>query len=183
MSNAKDFTLYSGGATGTEAFFGELAERYGMQEVNFSFEGHDIERKRGIRILTAEELSRKDVSLAYVSRLMNRSYTEDPLLHNVLKSICWQVSNGDEVFVVGEIIEDGTIKGGTGWGAEFAKICNKPLHAFDQQQHSWFTWQGAQWVSSKNIRITSRHFTATGSRVLEKSGKKAIQDLFARTFG
>ena len=29
---------------------------------------------------------------------------------------------------------DDTVKGGTGWGAEFAKLCNKPLFVFDQDK-------------------------------------------------
>ena len=36
-----------------------------------------------------------------------------------------------EVYVIGEILDDKTVKGGTGWGAEFAKLCNKPLYVFD----------------------------------------------------
>ena len=34
--------------------------------------------------------------------------------------------------MIGEILDDRTVKGGTGWGAEFAKLCNKPLYLFDQ---------------------------------------------------
>ena len=141
MLKPKMCTLFSGGAAGTEVFFGELAEQYGVQEVNFSFEGHQIERRRGVRVLTNEELALKDVSLTYVSKIMNRQFTRAPLFRKVLQSICWQISNGQEVFVVGEILPDNTVKGGTGWGAEFAKICNKPLWVFDQAQNSWFKWQ------------------------------------------
>ena len=45
---------------------------WGIEEVNYSFDGHQIERKRGVRVLTSEELALKDVSLTYVSRLMGR---------------------------------------------------------------------------------------------------------------
>src|SRR2546427_5425117 len=51
-------------------------------------------------------------------------------------------SNGQEVYVVGTILDDGTVRGGTGWGAEFAKLCNKPLHVFDQSANKWFSWSG-----------------------------------------
>ena len=63
MLNPKQCVLYSGGAAGTEQFFGALAEGWGIEEVNYSFEGHQIERKRGVRVLTSEELALKDVSL------------------------------------------------------------------------------------------------------------------------
>ena len=49
MTDRSSITLYSGGHKGAEAEFGSLAERWGIQEVNFSFEGHTIERTRGVR--------------------------------------------------------------------------------------------------------------------------------------
>lgn len=174
--------LYSGGATGTEQFFGSLAETWGIEEVNYSFDGHQIERKRGVRVLTSEELAGKDVSLAYVSKLLNREYTKAPLFRKVLQSICWQVSSGDQIIVVGAIQADKTVKGGTGWGAEFAKICNKPLLVFDQPQNTWFGWAEDKWVETKDPLISATHFTASGTRFLEHNGRIAIQDLFARSF-
>ncbi len=174
--------LYRGGAAGTEQFFGALAESWGIEEVNYSFEGHQIDRSRGVRVLTSEELALKDVSLTYVSRLMNREYTRAPLFRKVLQSICWQVSSGDEVFVVGAIQPDNTVKGGTGWGAEFAKICNKPLHVFDQPRGAWFVWDKDVWTEVEAPVIAHAHFAATGTRFLEDNGRIAIQDLFARSF-
>ena len=182
MRNPQDCILYSGGAAGTEVFFGEMAERYGMQEVNYSFEGHQIERTRGVRVLTSEELALKDVSLTYVSRIMNRQYTRAPLFRKVLQSICWQVSSGQEIFVVGGIMPDGTAKGGTGWGAEFAKICNKPLWVFDQEKDQWFKWDKEAWATDAAPVITASHFTATGTRFLEANGKAAVEALFTRSF-
>ena len=38
---AQDCVLYSGAAQGAEAGFGTLAERFGIGEVNFTFEGHN----------------------------------------------------------------------------------------------------------------------------------------------
>ncbi|MBR3664594.1 MAG: hypothetical protein IKN64_08060 [Desulfovibrio sp.] len=174
--------LYSGGAAGTEQFFGSLAENWGIEEVNYSFDGHQIERKRGVRVLTSEELAGKDVSLSYVSKLLNREYTKAPLFRKVLQSICWQVTSGDQVIVVGAIQADKTVKGGTGWGAEFAKICNKPLLVFDQPSDAWYTWKEDAWGKVVDPVIDARHFTATGTRFLENNGRIAIQDLFARSF-
>ncbi len=182
MLNPGKCVLYSGGAAGTEQFFGALAESWGIEEVNYSFEGHQLERGRGVRVLTNEELGLKDVSLTYVSKLMNREYTRAPLFRKVLQSICWQVSSGDEVLVVGTIQPDNTVKGGTGWGAEFAKICNKPLKVFDQARGAWFIWNKEVWASIEKPIIEHTHFAATGTRFLEDNGRVAIQDLFARSF-
>lgn len=182
MRNPKESILYSGGAAGTESYFGQVAERYGLEEVNFSFEGHQIERSRGVRVLTNEELALKDVSLTYVSKIMSRQYTHAPLFRKVLQSICWQVSSGQEVFVVGSILPDNTVKGGTGWGAEFAKICNKPLWVFDQEKSQWFRWEKDVWIPDSEPVVSVRHFTATGTRFLDDKGKAAIDALFTRSF-
>ncbi|MDR2161516.1 MAG: hypothetical protein LBO77_05170 [Desulfovibrio sp.] len=182
MLNPQECILYSGGAAGAEAFFGSQAELHGLQEVNFSFEGHQTERQRGLRMLTTEELALKDVSLTYVSRLMNRQYTRAPLFRKVLQSICWQVNSGGEVFVVGSILPDGTAKGGTGWGAEYAKICNKPLWIFDQGKNGWFFWDKKEWAPDPSPVISARHFCASGTRFLEDTGRAAVETLFARSF-
>ncbi|UIJ37733.1 hypothetical protein LWC08_13710 [Desulfobaculum bizertense] len=181
MSNSETI-LFSGGAKGAENYFGQLAEEYGIQEVNYSFEGHQSERPRGVRVLTSEELSLKDVSLTYVSRLMSRKYSRAPLFRKVLQSICWQVASGHEVFVVGEVQDDDTVKGGTGWGAEYAKICNKPLFVFDQKQDCWFKWGNTSWEKVDAPKVTHRHFAGTGTRFLEANGRKALGELFARSF-
>ena len=182
MLDPKKCIVYSGGATGTEEAFGIQAERYGMEEVNYSFEGHKIARQRGRRILTSEELAKKDVSLTYVSKLMNRDYSRAPIFRKVLQTICWQVASGHEIFVVGTIQEDGTVKGGTGWGAEYAKICNKPLYVFGQKKNDWFKWEKDAWEITEPPVISNRHFTCTGTRFLEENGKQAIANLFQRSF-
>lgn len=177
--------LFSGGAEGAEAEFGKNAERFGIEEVNFTFEGHVRGRQRGVRILNHEELKNGDVSLEYVSKLMNRRYTESPTLRKVLQSIWYQINNGQGIYVVGEILTDKTVKGGTGWGAEFAKICNKPLFVFDQKRNAWFRWSQSDWVERERGNepvISQLHFAGTGTRFLQENGKKAIAELFERSF-
>jgi hypothetical protein len=183
--NKEDVILFSGGIQGAEAEFGANAERFGLAEVNFSFEGHNIVRRRGLRVLTPEELKNGDVSLEYVSRLMNRPYSASPTIRKVLQSIWYQVNSGQEIYVIGEILADKTVKGGTGWGAEFAKLCNKPLYVFDQKRNGWFSWNKTEWVEYQNGKgpvINHIHITGTGTRFLEANGQKAIADLFARSF-
>ena len=184
--NAQDCILFSGGAPGAEAEFGAHAERRGIDEVNFTFEGHKLARHRGVRVLNHEELQSGDVSLEYVSRLVHRRYTDAPTIRKVLQTLWYQVNNGQEIYVVGTILDDGTVRGGTGWGAEFAKLCNKPLHVFDQAKDGWSTWSGTDWQprgKSDRPVITHQHFTGTGTRTLRDNGQRAIAELFSRSFG
>jgi hypothetical protein len=181
--NPEDCILYSGAAKGAEEAFGAAAERHGIDEVNFTFEGHNDSRTRGIRVLTHAELKQGDVSLTYLGRLMKRSFPDTPMFRKILQSIWHQINNGQEIYVIGHILEDGTVKGGTGWGAEFAKLCNKPLFVFDQDNDRWHRWTGDGWVVESQPKITHSQFTGTGTRVLKLNGVKAINDLFDRSFG
>src|SRR5436190_286813 len=105
MTNS-DAILFSGGAPGAEAAFGAAAERHGIDEVNFTFEGHKIERRRGVRVL-------------------------------------------------------------------------------NQEQNGWFTWSGEAWQprGSDGPIVTHVHVTGTGTRRLGDNGRRAIDELFARSFG
>ena len=180
-----DSILFSGGAPGAEAEFGACAERHGIEEVNFTFDGHRIDRHRGVRVLNHEELQNGDVSLEYVGRLMQRRYTDAPTIRKVLQTLWYQVNNGQEIYVIGTILDDKTVRGGTGWGAEFAKLCNKPLFVYDQAKSGWFKWLGEDWqalVPGGEPVITHPHFTGTGTRSLQEPSKKAIEELFTRSF-
>jgi len=180
-----DCILFSGGAPGAEAAFGEAAERHGVEEVNFTFDGHVMARQRGIRMLNHEELQAGDVSLEYVGRLLHRRYSDAPTIRRILQTLWYQVNSGQEIYVVGTVLDDGTVRGGTGWGAEFAKLCNKPLCVFDQARDCWQRWTGGAWSRCDPNAppvIAHPHFTGTGTRVLQDNGRRAIDDLLARSF-
>ena len=136
-------------------------------------------------MLNHEELQNGDVSLEYVSKLMNRRYAESVIIRKVLQTLWYQVNSGQEIYVVGTILADHTVRGGTGWGAEFAKLCNKPLHVFDQEKDGWFRWSGTAWQAlggKGGPAIGHPHFTGTGTRRIEANGRAAIEQLFDRSF-
>ena len=177
------YTLLSGAAEGAEAEFGMLAEKCGVREENFSFEGHKVARTRGLKLLSEEELRDGDVSLAYVSATMHRPYHQNPTLRKVLQSIWHQVNSSQEVFIIGVIQPDDTIKGGTGWAAELARHQQKPVHVFDQERSRWFSWdhKTRAWQESKPV-IRHTRFTGTGTRRLTPEGRAAISELFQASF-
>jgi len=176
--------LHSGGAKGAEAEFGACAERWGMTEVNFSFEGHRfLERQRGVVVLGEEELRKGDFSLVYVSKRLGRVLSEIPLVRNVLQTIWHQINQANQVFVIGSIQDDGTVRGGTGWGAELARLWKKPLYVFDQKRHGWFRWSGTAWEIATAPVISTDAFAGIGTQNLTDEGRGAIHDLFQRSFG
>lgn len=182
MTDLSHLTLYSGGHRGAESEFGTLAERWGIQEVNFSFEGHHIERSRGVRVLSPEELDKGDVSMEIVSTRMARNYSRAEKIRKVIQSIFHMINKGHHVIAVGWILADDTVKGGTGWGVELAKLFNRPVSVYDQELKEWFAWKDNKWVPDTPI-ITDKTFVGTGTRNLTDEGRGAILDLFERSFG
>lgn len=182
MIQRSTFTLYSGGHKGAESEFGTQAERWGIREVNFSFEGHQMERSRNMHILTPDELKKGDISMEIVSRRMGRTYSRADKIRKVIQSIFHTVNSGYQVFAIGWIQPDDTVKGGTGWGVELAKLFNRPVSVFDQERNSWFSWKEHKWTADTPV-ITSSTFAGTGTRNLTAEGTKAICDLFTRSFG
>ena len=177
------YTLLSGGAKGAEAEFGACAERWGLAELNFSFEGRNPARTRGVVRLTEDELAEGAVSSRYLEAHMHRSYPQTPLFQKTLQTIWHQVNTASEVYTVGTILDDKTVKGGTGWAAELARHWKKPVHVFDQERKGWYTWDGHDWVEEEPPTIQGRRFTGTGTRYLNEDGQAAIQALFERSFG
>ena len=116
---------------------------------------------------------------------MNRRYTQAATIRKVLQTLWYQVNAGQEIYVIGTILADRTVRGGTGWGAEFAKLCNKPLFVFDQDRDGWFAWSGSEWTglaAAAAPAISHPHFTGTGTRSLQDNGRRAIEGLFERSF-
>ncbi len=91
------------------------------------------------------------------------------------------VNKGYQVLAVGWIQEDKTVKGGTGWGVELAKFFNRPVNVFDQTTNKWYAWENNDWTENKPV-IAHKTFCGTGTRNLSDEGKKAIEDLFDRSF-
>ena len=182
MIDCSKITMYSGGHRGAETEFGKTAECWGIQEVNFSFEGHTAERDRGIHILSPDELDKGDVSMAIVSLRMQRTYAKTAKIRKVIQSIFHMVNKGYHVITIGWIQSDDTVKGGTGWGVELAKLFNRPVHVYDQDKKEWFTWRDNRWAADTPV-ITDNTFAGTGTRNLDADGTRAIHDLFERSFG
>lgn len=173
-------TLYSSGLKGAETAFGEEAEKAGVNETIYSFEGHKLSRDKNVAILNDEQLQRGDISMELASRMLNRTYYETDKIRKVLQTIFHMVNSGHQIFVVGAIQEDGSVKGGTGWAVELAKMFNRPLHVFDQPSRKWYTWNKSWQEDSPKIEYQT--FVGSGTRYLSEAGQEAIVKLFKDSF-
>lgn len=182
MTDRETMTLFSGGHKGAEAAFGSLAEQYGITEVTFSYEGHLPERKRGLKVLSSDELKKGDVSMDIISARLGRNFSKVDKIRKVIQSIFHMVNNGYQVFVVGWILPDNTVKGGTGWAVELARLFNRPVFVYEQDRNAWFSWINNAWQEVTPM-ISHKTFAGTGTRNLSAMAQKALEDLFERSFG
>ena len=181
MLDPKKITMYTGGHKGTEEYFGQSAEKYGMQEVTLNFEGHDVSRDKGLKLLSEEELSRGGVSPDIIEKRMERSFAKTALMLKIFQVIFHIVNNGYQVFAVGWLLSNGTVKGGTGWGVELAKLFNRPVHLFEQDRKEWVSWINNEWITEDPV-ISHKTIAVTGTRNLNDEGRQAIDELFERSF-
>ena len=179
--NNQEYSIYSGGLKGAEETFGECAQKYGINEINFSFDGHKPSREKNITMLSDEELKKGNISMEIVSARMGRRYAQADKIRKVFQLIFHMVNKGYQVFAIGWIQSDKTVKGGTGWGVELAKFFNRPTSVFDQGANKWYTWKENDWMEDEPV-ILNKTFCGTGTRNLSDEGKNAIEDLFSRSF-
>jgi hypothetical protein len=177
---ASQCTLYSGGLKGAETVFGETAEKYAVNEVIYTFEGHKLSREKNVQILSKSDLERGNISMELASKMLNRTYYETDKIRKVLQTIFHMVNSGYQVFVVGSIQEDDSVKGGTGWAVQLAKMFNRPLHVFDQPSEKWFTWKAGWQEDAPTIKYDT--FVGSGTRYLNDAGRLAIEKLFEDSF-
>ena len=182
MVASENCTLFSGGLKGAETVFGEAAEKWSIKEVNFSYEGQKITRDKNVVVLSDDELKRGDISMELVSKMMSRTYYETDKIRKVLQTIFHMVNKGHQVFVLGTILEDNTVKGGTGWAVELAKLFNRPLSVYDQTKENWYSWKQGAWEQD-SPRIEHETFVGSGTRNMTDKGKQAIEKLFEDAFG
>ena len=182
MNDRNRAQLISGGHKGTEAEFGRNAERWKIDELTLSYEGHALERSGKVEVLSDADLARGDVSMEIVFQRLGRSFARGKGIRRVIQSMFHIVTRGDHLFAVGWIQDDNTVKGGTGWGVELAKFFNRDVSVFDQDRESWFSWIDGQWQQDEPT-IPQRPFAATGTRSLTSAGRAAIRQLFERSFG
>ena len=173
--------LYHGGHKGAEAAFGMAAEEWNLPETTISFEGHKMVRANNVEVLGDDRLAEGRVSMEFVFQVLGRRFAKGKGIRRVIKSMFQLVVRTDELFAIGWIQDDATVKGGTGWGVELAKLFNRRVHVFDQTKESWFTWNGTWQASTPKLPFGS--FSATGTRHLTPAGQQAIHDLFERTLG
>lgn len=182
MPEKPKYHVIHGGHKGAESEFGAAATRWNVPETTLSFEGHQMERAKNVEMLDEEALAKGSVSMEFVFQEMGRRFHRGKGIRRVIQSMYHLVTRTHDLFAIGWIQEDLTVKGGTGWAVELAKIFNRHVNVYDQEKNAWFVWQNHSWQPSEPT-LPNSPFSATGTRNLDENGRNAIEDLFKRSLG
>ena len=97
-----------------------------------------------------------------------------PTIRRILQTLWYQVNNGQEIYVIGTILDDGTVRGGTGWGADSPSCATSRSTSSTRRRTAGSL--DATWKARATRRaITHPHFTGTGTRTMETTASARMK--------
>ena len=185
LGNPRNYTLFSGCASGSDTCWQNLGAKYGVRVKAFSFAAHG-KRNTARIVLNDEQLKQADEFLHKANKTLKRHFpTSKSFVNNLLRRNWYQVKDTNGVFAVGRLSASRrTVEGGTGWAVQMAVDSKKPVYVFDTVRSSWqrYDYKKEKFMSCEAPRLTF-NFTGIGTRTLPDTGKAAIEQIFERTFG
>ena len=173
------YTNHSGGAVGSDSYWGEIGEKYGITSKHYHAQGSKT--PKGNTSVSKEDLLEADIHLLKANETLKRKFpASNEYVNNLLRRNWQQVKNADAVFAI-STIKDNIVEGGTGWAVQMAIDNNKPVYVFDQNTNKWYKYNAGTWVEVETPILT-KNFAGIGTRNLSESGKKAIEDVYRATF-
>ena len=186
VANPKHYTLFSGGANGSDMYWQNVGASFGIRVKAFSFEGHG-KRSSDRVVLTDEQLRQADEYLHRANKTLKRHFpTSKSFVNNLLRRNWYQVKDTNGVFAVGKLSASRKlVEGGTGWAVQMAIDAKKPVYVFDTMSNSWhrYIYEKKKFISCGKTPRLNLNFTGIGTRDLPDKGKAAIEHIFEETFG
>ena len=184
------FTNHSGGAIGSDTYWGEVGNKY-----NISTNHYYLGKKtpNGNIEISKEDAVEGKVKVTKAAIQMGRINPNHTVKNELLIRDWAQVKYADAVFAVTTLLQAGDKidstriakipqgKGGTGYAIQMAINEGKPVYLFDQVRNQWFTYKNNTWVKT-DTPVLTKNFAGIGTRNLNENGKKAIEDVFSKTF-
>ena len=173
MLKREDVILFSGGAQGAEEPSSARAPSASASRKSTSRSTATSRRARAACACSITKSSHAgEVSLAYVSRLMNRRYPDTPTFRKILQSIWYQINNGQEIYVDRRdpARSDRARRHRLGRGVrEVVQQAAVRLRSGEGRAGSQWDGEAAKWTArsgSDEPVIQHVHFTGTGTRML-----------------
>ena len=184
------FTNHSGGAIGSDIYWGEVGNKYNIP-TNHYYLGKKT--PNGNIEISKEDAAEGKIKVTKAAIQMGRINPNHTVKNELLIRDWAQVKYADAVFAVTTLLQAGDKidstriakipqgKGGTGYAIQMAINEGKPVYVYDQEKNQWFTYKNNTWVKTDTPTLT-KNFAGIGTRNLNENGKKAIEDVFNKTF-
>lgn len=171
-------TLHTGGATGADTVFEDLALARGWKVRAYSFPRHRTDSRNRV-ILSDEELWEGLEQVKAAAKVLGRSI---PLNNQyVLSLLCrnWhQVKNSEAVFAVANLDDkEKFVLGGTGWAVAMSILNKKPVYLYAQNLNKLLTYSAYKWIQV-GFPGFPENYAGIGSRDLKPNGVKAINRFY-----
>jgi hypothetical protein len=191
-----NITCHSGGATGSDQEFETLGKEWGVKTKAYSYktkqhtstnkiEISDVDYNEGVLEINKANKHLGRFGIGKYMNLLARNWA--------------QVKYSTQVFAIGLIVEPGgkspegyyskskiqTVSGGTGYAVMMAINHLRDVYVFDQSKSKWFRWSYSSnsFIELKETpKIKTQNFAGIGTRELNELGKRAIRELYERTF-
>ena len=185
------YVNHSGGALQSDTYWGEVGERYGVKSNHYY---HGRKTPNGNTLQSEADFQEGLLKVKQAAQDMGRRWSDN--YANLLARNWNQVKYSDAVYAVSSIVRPGEtnkkgylvrtlqVDGGTGYAVQMAINEGKPVYVFDQKTNQWYEYSYAQkdFVPTDTPTLT-RNFAGIGtSTSLTDAGRKAIEDVYAKTF-
>lgn len=170
--------MLHGGADGAEAAFGAAASAAGHEERTLTWPGRVPARAVGLVVLDEATLDATGTAVEEAERILDRRFRDSRALQRVLRLQACLAEAADDLLAVGDLQDDGTMSGGTGWAVEVAKRRRRRLWVFDQRSSRWMRWNGEAWELGEPA-LVGPVVAGTGTRHLTPEGAAAVAAVFA----
>lgn len=181
-----DFTLYSGGAKGSDHYWDQISRKHGVHSINhYYIEGFRV--PYGNVAIPKDDPCLKIADKALIevnNQFLRRKFpTNNQYVNALLRRNYWQIKDTIGVYAIGERDSEGIILGGTAWACYMAILKKKPVLFFDQNKNYWHYWDYKinNFVQVNQPPYLYKRFTGIGTRRINKNGERAIKEVFEKT--
>ena len=192
MKVLEGFVNHSGGAVGSDSYWGHVGEKYGVVSNHYYYGEKTPE---GNFEISAEDYEEGRYESAKAANY-NWGYQYATMKDNRLIRNWAQVKYSDAIFAIGHLVRPGEkisykknetrvavnacVQGGTGYAVAMAILHGKPVYVYDQERKQWYKNIEGKWLIS-DVPVLTENFAGVGTRELNEFGKKAIEDVYLST--
>jgi len=191
----KKVTCHSGGAIGSDIFWEECGEEYGVKTKAYS---HKTTNHKGSNKIEISDDDYRDgvIEVNKANKFLKRYGISKYM--NLLARNWAQVKYSKQIFAIGYIINPNQkdtkgyvnksdfdiVSGGTGYAVQMGINNERVVYVFDQLKDNWFRWSytSLSFIKlDKTPIITEYNFAGIGTREIKENGINAINDVYLKT--